>query len=155
MARQPTPTLPTTDIGSAGGALDMSFDYKSPNPVGVRTATVDQLRALKDGKRDLLSEISYAAVGLAGGAVPTAIPTLWNFLSGAVTLSRTEMLHVMLFLLGLIVFVTCTAVVRTRGRNVEDVYDAIVNPRGRDEKDQPALRPPSTGHGVGSNAGNE
>lgn len=108
----------------------MQFDYQQPNPVPIRTATVDQLRALRDGKRDVLIEIAFAAVGAMAGAIPTAFPVLWQFTSGPATLSGTEMLHVLLFLTGLILSVTCTFISKARGKKAGDIFEEIVNPKG-------------------------
>lgn len=117
--------------GDTAGAPSVAIDYLAPGPVSVRTATVEQLRALRDGKRDIMAEVAWAAVGVALGAFPTGFPTLTKFLRGSATVTQTEMAHVALFLLGTVTFVVALLVVWTRGKRAGDIFEEIVNPGGK------------------------
>ncbi len=128
---QPTPTVAAGTSGSAGG-LSVTIEHQDPYPVQFRTTTVDRLRALKDGKRNVLSEVAWAALGGAIGSGPTGIPMIGKFFGSApVSLTQAEFLQVVFTILGSGVFITCQLIVMTRGRNAEDIFESIVNPGGK------------------------
>jgi hypothetical protein len=119
-----TPTIP--ESFTASGGSHMPVTRTQPGSLLRHDISDEELTMLSQGKRDGWWELGWATFALAVGAAPSAGPALYSTFSGSLEpVSGSDMLQIIMFVVGLAFSILCFSVVRFRGGRANNLSEKI------------------------------